>query len=172
MKGEEESLFTLFFRSKIMTDKEKSSFKTELKDFAMAIIEERLRFAQEAMKRAQEAANEEGKSSVGDKYEVSRAMGQIDSEMNARQLEEANRDLVHLQNINVAPLYNHVNEGTFVITDAQKFFFGIGLGIHKIHGDPIVFISINSPLGKACDGKKPGAKVNFNGKAYLIKEIW
>ena len=41
------------------------------------------------MVNAQEAANEEGKSSVGDKYETGRAMMQIERDKAAQQLDEA-----------------------------------------------------------------------------------
>lgn len=155
-----------------MTTPEKLAFKGSLYDFAHSILSDRILHAQEAMVSAQEAANEEGKSSVGDKYEVSRAMGQIDTEMNARQLEEANKDIVHLQSVDVNQVYGHVRDGAVVVTDTQTFFISIGLGIQKVNGKEIVFISLTSPLGRAFDGQRKLDKVKFNTKVYQVREIF
>ena len=84
-----------------MTKTEKQKEKNEFMKLAIDHIMQRIGTARHAMENAQAAANEEDKSSVGDKYETSRAMGQIDSEMNARQLEEARRELALLQKIDI-----------------------------------------------------------------------
>ncbi len=51
------------------------------------------------MDRAQEAANSEGKSPAGDKYETGRAMGQLQKEMHGRQLAEYAKEVKALQSI-------------------------------------------------------------------------
>lgn len=155
-----------------MTTAEKLSFKNDLKRFAIAHLESRIRFAQEALDRAQEAANEEGKSSMGDKYEVGRAMGQLDSEMYGHQLEENNRDLLHVHQADVDVIYNVASNGSVVMTDAQVFFIAVGLGIQKVGDKSVAFISLNSPLGHAFAGKKSKDEVSFNGKTYRVMEIF
>ena len=49
----------------------------------------RIATARQAMSEAQTAANEESKSSIGDKYETGRSMMQIEGEKAAHQLAEA-----------------------------------------------------------------------------------
>ncbi len=64
--------------------KEKLQFKEKLKDEAISIVQNRINSAATAMANAQESANSNDKSSAGDKYETSRAMGQLDRDMNAK----------------------------------------------------------------------------------------
>ena len=52
-------------------------------------VASRIETANQAMINAQKAANEEDKSSVGDKYETGRAMMQIERDKAAQQLDEA-----------------------------------------------------------------------------------
>ena len=55
----------------------------------MAYVHERIAATQEAIYTAQLSANEETKSSAGDKYETGRAMAQLEIEKNTAQLAEA-----------------------------------------------------------------------------------
>ena len=57
-----------------------------------ALLVQRITVSETAMKNAQESANSEDKSSAGDKYETSRAMGHLDRDMNAKQLLVAKQD--------------------------------------------------------------------------------
>ena len=67
-----------------MTDLEKIAFKEKLRSQCIALIEERMQLAAEAMQQAQDAANAEEKSSAGDKYETGRAMNHIQKDLHAR----------------------------------------------------------------------------------------
>ena len=80
-----------------MTDK--LALKKEILFRCISLVEKRIEAAIHAMHQAQEAANSEGKSSAGDKYETSRAMGQLDRDMNAKQVAEAQRDLAFLNGL-------------------------------------------------------------------------
>lgn len=134
-------------------------------------IQERIATAEDAMKRAQESANGEEKSSAGDKYETSRAMGQLDRDMNARQLAEAKKELAALQKIDADIVHQTVANGSLVITSAQAYFIGVGLGI--IHSDGISFIALspNAPLSKMMIGKKVNDTVQLNSNKILIQQI-
>ena len=52
------------------------------------VIDQKLLLAKQTMEMAQESANEENKSSVGDKYETGRAMAQQERDKAAVQLTE------------------------------------------------------------------------------------
>lgn len=155
-----------------MTIKQKQEYKRALYNFALAKLEERLATAQQAMLSAQEAANEEGKSSVGDKYETARAMGQIESEMNAKQLEEANKEIAHLLNINPAIICTHVMDGAVIKTDTNIFFLSVGLGQHVVNKKNTVFISASSPIGKIFANKIPGDVIEFNKTRYTLADVF
>ena len=155
-----------------MNDKEKIYLKNLLKDKANEILHARIDTAAKAMIEAQHAANEEGKSSVGDKYETSRAMAQIDRDIHARQLESAQKELSFLQQIDINIFCKKVEVGAYVDSDQGKYFFLIGLGPIDMVYEKVIFLSITSPIGKNFFGKKTGDKVSFNGNEFLIREIF
>lgn len=155
-----------------MNDKGKISLKIKLKEKASEILQKRIETSSLAMNEAQLSANEEGKSSVGDKYETSRAMAQIDVDIHARQLEMAQKDLNFIQQVDVTFFSKKVEVGAVVDSGNGKYFFLTGLGLVELDQEKYFFLSINSPIGRAFLGKKVGDKVNFNGKEILIKELF
>ena len=156
----------------VVTDKEKIGYKTFLKGRALEILHERINTSYEAMREAQVAANEEGKSSVGDKYETSRAMAQIDRDIHARQLESSQKELTFVQQLDVSMFRTKIDAGSFVETDMGKYFFLSGIGQVDTGIEKIFFLSMNSPIGKIFSGKEAGAVVLFNGKKILIKAVF
>ena len=64
-----------------MTNSEKIKFKELLKKECGFLLKNRSINSNSAMQDSQESANNQEKSSAGDKYETSRAMGQIDRDM-------------------------------------------------------------------------------------------
>ncbi|WP_258539158.1 hypothetical protein [Chitinophaga oryzae] len=65
---------------------ERIAHKQLLKQHGEQIFLQRIAVTQRAMDEAQAAANQESKSSVGDKYETARAMSHMEKDMHARQL--------------------------------------------------------------------------------------
>ena len=55
-------------------------------------LDQRIQNSLAAMQAAQESANSESKSSAGDKYETSRAMGHLDREMHGRMYQQAQQE--------------------------------------------------------------------------------
>ena len=68
----------------------------------------------QAMEAAKNSANEEGKSSAGDKYETARAMGQLDREMNGRMYEQAHQERLLLDKIDPQTVFSKVAFGALV----------------------------------------------------------
>ncbi len=146
-------------------------YKVKLKKYAEDILQQRIEAAQQAMLNAQDAANSEDKSSAGDKYETARAMGQLDREMNARQFEEAKRELAALQQLYVLESSPVVIPGSFVKTNKGDFFISSGLGIHTVEGKKIGFLSVKSPLAIPLLGKTVGDTFQFQGQPWKIEEL-
>ena len=155
-----------------MSDEEKIELKKSLKDKAIEILQERIDTSFDAMREAQLSANDEGKSSVGDKYETSRAMAHIDRDIHARQLESAQKDLSFIQQIDVTLFSKKVDIGAFVVSDSGKYIFLSGLGPIDFKGEKIIFLSINSPIGKIFLNKIKGDSVKFNNKEIVIRELF
>ena len=65
------------------------SIKQELYKLCQTYIQQRILTAKQAIEAAQQAANNETKSSSGDKYETGRAMMQLEIEKDSAQLSES-----------------------------------------------------------------------------------
>jgi hypothetical protein len=155
-----------------MTNAEKLAFKGRLKQWGLDLIGQRIRTSTEAMDAAQQAANNEEKSSAGDKYETSRAMGHLQKDMHARQLAESVKELAALHAIPIDSLYSSAQIGAFLTAGDTGFFIGIGLGKQIVDGQTILFLSPQAPLAKSLLGVKPGDSVLFNQRTTLIHDVF
>lgn len=155
-----------------MTDPEKILFKNKLKRAGLAIIEQRIATTKESMDQAQQAANQEGKSSAGDKYETARAMGHLQKDMHTRQLVEHLKELAALHEINADVIYPSAGTGAFITCEGISFFIAAGLGKQKIGEHTIFFLSPIAPLARILDQKKAGDSFLFNSLNTLISEVF
>ncbi|MBS0028291.1 GreA/GreB family elongation factor [Chitinophaga sp. 22321] len=143
---------------------EKIAHKRLLKQHCEQVFMQRITITQQAMDDAQAAANQESKSSVGDKYETARAMSHMEKDMHARQLLAHQQDLHAIRAINVQSIYHTPAAGAFVRSTTTNFFIGAGLGKQVINGEPVIFLSPVSPLAQQLMQKKVGDEFEFKGK--------
>jgi transcription elongation GreA/GreB family factor len=144
--------------------------KEKILEACKAVLLQRIDTAGKAMKAAQESSNSEDKSSAGDKYETARAMGQIDRNMNAKQLAQAQQELAELKRIDLQPA-EKVKAGSLVICASAVYFIAIGLGTITVEGTPVVVISPKSPLALQMIGKAKGASFSFNQRNITIENL-
>ena len=111
----------------LISQKDKIAFKNLVKSECLKQINQRIANAKAAIAQAQDAANSSDKSTAGDKYETSRAMGQIDSDMNSKQLLEAEQELSFLEKIDVGTLTDSIKIGSIFEMSDILFFVAIGL---------------------------------------------
>lgn len=138
----------------------------------ISIIESRIHASMVLMEEAQEAANNEEKSSAGDKYETGRAMNQLDKDMHARQLAGNKQELAALKSVDDSRVYDSVKAGAFIQTQQNNFFIAAGLGKISFEGMEIFLLSPNAPLARSFFGKKKDERLNFSGKEMLIVELF
>jgi len=155
-----------------MTDPEKIHFKTGLKQFALDLIGQRISAAKEAIGQAQDAANQEEKSSAGDKYETGRAMGHLQKDMYSRQLAEHAKELATLHSIQVDVIYPTPTAGAYVECPGISFFIAAGLGKQIKDGLTIYFLSPQAPLTSQLAGKKAGEIIRFNSTNLPILTVY
>ncbi len=148
-----------------------SDLKKELHQLCINYVRERMDTATQAINAAQQAANEETKSSAGDKYETGRAMAQQETDRNQAQLNEAHKLIVALNHINVGVVSKTALPGSLVITNNGKFYIAISAGTLLLNGDAYFAISPASPIGLILSGKKAGDEFSLNGKQYRVERI-
>jgi hypothetical protein len=155
-----------------MGNSEKILFKNRLKHFCLEMIEHRIAVAKRAIEDAREVTNQEEKSTVGDKYETARAMGQLEQDMYARQLAENIKEVSLLQSINTNTICSEAGAGAFIQCGELSFFIAAGLGKHVVDGTSIFFLSPNAPLARTLMHKKSGNEFVFNGVNMVIRDLY
>lgn len=121
------------------------------------------------MQDSQESANNQEKSSAGDKYETSRAMGQIDRDMYAYQLLEAEKDLTIITNLEIDKINQVIKPGSVFEINSQLIFVAIGLGSIKVNKISVLVISYKSPLYEQLKFKSVGDHVFLKMKTIRLK---
>jgi hypothetical protein len=134
-------------------------------------VESRIATAQQAKDDAQAAANEESKSSVGDKYETGRSMMQIEGENASHQLGEALKLKNILDRLSPDTRSEKVIVGSLVVTDVRKIFIAIGIGKLVVDGDEVLVVAPTSPLGKVLMGRSANDRMVFNNATLIILDV-
>lgn len=147
------------------------TIKIKLYAICQDYVSNRMNAAREAMAGAQGSANEETKSSSGDKYETGRAMAQLEIEKNAMQLAESIKLKHALDKIRIDFSPETAQAGSVVVTDRASIFLAISIGRVDVDGKAFTVISPASPLGRQLVGSKPGDMRTFNNQTYLVHEL-
>ena len=145
--------------------------KHQLYAQCFAHVEQRIATSREAIQAAQTAANEETKSSSGDKYETGRAMAQLEIEKNSEQLAEAKKLQEVLTQINPDNQTRVIQSGSLVTTNHGKFFIAIPAGQLTVDGEVYFAISKVSPIANHLLGLSAGMKFVFNQRNFVVEEV-
>lgn len=148
----------------------------EIKEALLAEVEElifqKISVFQKMMNDAQESANNETKSSAGDKFETGRAMMHIERDKNAKQLSEARKLELFLSQIKTDEVFDKVAFGSVVETTLGNYFISIAAGRIIIEGKKYFAISPQAPLAKEMLNKSIGAVINFNNNEVKILNVF
>lgn len=147
------------------------SLKTTFHDHCRAAVQETIDTARAAMASAQAAANENTKSSAGDKYETGRAMMQIERDKAAERLATAMKLEQVLSEINPEQVHESVALGSLVKTERGYFYLSVPLGKVKMEEGFFWAISPVSPVGRLMMGLRKGESYAFNGQEYELLEV-
>ncbi len=145
--------------------------KSALHTLCLAYIEQRITTATQAIRSAQSSANEETKSSAGDKYETGRAMAQLEIEKNSTQLSEANKLKQILSQINPDKITETAQSGSLVSTTNENYYIAIAAGQFTLEGKIYFAISPSSPIAHKLLGLKTGDQFTFNNKIFVIAKV-
>lgn len=157
---------------KSMTRQEQIELKIQLKEYCRKMIQVRMDSFRLAMNKSQESANEETKSSAGDKYETSRAMGHLEKDMYARQLAETGKAMASMMGIDCSMVYLSVSPGSIVRFENISYFILAGMGKIEFNAKPFYVISPNAPLAHSLLGKKKDDIVSINNCMHQILEVF
>ncbi len=148
------------------------NIKENLNKICVEIIQLKLLQVKDTIKKAQESANSDTKSSMGDKYETGRAMAQLEIEKSTKQKAELETQLQLLERIAVFKNLEVVANGSLVICNSGNYYISISAGLITVDSSQYYAVSSLSPIGKELIGMKRGEKIQFNGKNIEVLEIF
>jgi transcription elongation GreA/GreB family factor len=148
-----------------------SDIKAKLHALCVAYVQTRMQAAEQAIAEAQQAQNDDTKSSAGDKYETGREMAQQETNRNLAQLNEANKLMVALNQISYNGTSQKAETGSVIFTNNGNFYLAISAGSLLLDGKNFFAVSPASPIGFKLKDKKTGEKFILNEKTYQIQSI-
>lgn len=148
-----------------------SDIKTELYNYCLSTIETKLNTINSVFDSAQSAANNETKSTAGDKHDTARAMAHLESEKNAKQLVEINKLKRVLPYLKEFKISDKAGLGSLVITNSGNYYLSISLGKITLNSINYLLISPVTPIGKLLVGLSVGDVVSFNSKSIKVLEL-
>ena len=131
-----------------------STPKETIHNNCLQLIDEKIERLNSIIQSAQDASNNETKSSAGDKFETARAMMQAEKDKAGMQLQEAFKMKSVLDQIDRKNLSKEVKLGSLVQTTLGLFYLSIALG--DIINSKIKCFAISpvSPVGQKMKGMK------------------
>lgn len=145
--------------------------KTQLHLQCVNKVDQRISELKHILKEAQQAANNETKSSAGDKHETARAMAQLETEKLSAQLTDALKLKQSLDVINPKNNHPQIGSGSLVFTNRTIFYLAVSLGKINVENQDYFVISSVSPIGQQLLSKKEKDSFTFNGVEYVIEKV-
>jgi transcription elongation GreA/GreB family factor len=127
--------------------------------------------AQLALEMANSSANEDTKSSAGDKYETTREMIQQEIDKHSAAISEAVKQKQLLQLINPERKTEKIQPGSLVKTDKNTFYISISAGALTLDGAKYMAVAAFSPIGQQMIDKQAGDSFVFNTVKHQIIEV-
>ena len=148
-----------------------SAIKKSLHHTTRALLDRRIAALERSIADLQATANEEDKSSAGDKYETGREMMRQEQEKMDAQLAQAYLLREQLSRLDPNEAHEHVQAGSLVITGEGRYYLAAAVGRVGLHGVNYFVLSTAAPLGRALLGKRVGEEVTVRGRKLKIEVV-
>ncbi|MFT6872864.1 MAG: transcription elongation GreA/GreB family factor [Roseivirga sp.] len=145
--------------------------KLQLFQECLRLANARVTRLEDEMKALKDSAASDTKSSMGDKYETSTEMMNLEKGKIAEQLGEASRMKQTLNSLDLDKVYIECQLGTLVVTENASYFLATSIGKVGVEGSDFFVISPISPIGQQLLGKQVGDYINFGGKKVSIVKV-
>jgi len=155
-----------------MTLKEQLNHKEKVHGLCLKMVKDRVDICQLAMDNAQQASNDEEKSSAGDKFETSRAMNHMEKEMYGKQLQSNLMEQAAIQAISLNGRHDAIQSGSYISCRDFDFYIAGGLGKTEVNGRLIYLLSPDAPLAALLRSKKKGDTFLFNKHEIRIADVY
>lgn len=116
-------------------------------------------------------AQNDAKSSAGDKHETALSMMHLEQEKLNAKLAECLEQLRILERIDPAQIHDRVHLGSLIRVNAMTVFIACALPKINIDGVDVVGVSAEAPLALALRGAGVWEEIVVNGATFTVKEI-
>lgn len=148
------------------------NFKLNIINACRIFLTEKTQAIDTIMIELSNSANNETKSSAGDKHETGRAMMQLEQEKLSKQITDLANQKNDFDKIDFLRLSTIISQGSLVETNKGYFFIATSLGKLIVDNKIVFVISSKSPLAVAFAGKQQKDFLRFNGVEYVIEHIF
>jgi len=118
-----------------------------------------------------DSADSDTKSSMGDKYETSREMINLEKGKIFEQLTNTEKMLLSLKSLDLNKASIKGELGALITTNSAVYFIAVSLGKVVLSGNDYYVLSPMSPVGRALLYKQAGDEIHFAGKTSKIESI-
>ena len=145
--------------------------KSQILKMLVQITDQQIDMLKKSIAQTQASANEETKSSAGDKYETGRAMAQLEIDKLRNQLFQSQNALQVLNGISPENQTDRVKHGSLVKTTLGYYFISISSKELKVEDQLVYPISVSAPISKCFMNRKKGDTIEFQGRLFLIEDL-
>lgn len=146
--------------------------RKELKQFVLSKLNVQIEQLQNQITDLTQDAQNDAKSSAGDKHETGLAMMHIEQEKRSHKLSQ----LIQLKQLAAQlpeeKLHNKIAIGSIVRTNQAIFYLSIPLPQFTYQNKTVYCISAQAPLTQLLLNQHVGSKITFNKITYEILEIF
>ncbi|WP_396181578.1 hypothetical protein [Flavobacterium sp.] len=147
------------------------NFKQKILSHYQLLLQDKIDIYQDLIHSLTEDAQNDAKSSAGDKHETTLSKLHIEQEKIANKLKEALEQQFILSKLDITQVSNNVVLGSLVKTNHLTVFVCTALPKITVDNQPVFAISPQSPLGVQLMHKKVQAEFLVNQVNYKILEI-
>lgn len=151
--------------------KNRAAYKERLLKSSLDFLSKKIDEVDKSLKDLQSSANQESRSSMGDKYETGRSMALLEKEKLHSLYENLTSQYKILSQIK-PKVSEKVESGTIIFTKGNLFLVSVPLGNIEFEGKKIFLLSPTAPLATAVSGLKEGDPYVFQGKREKIEELY
>jgi transcription elongation GreA/GreB family factor len=147
------------------------NFKQKVYQKFKQVVTDKIDRLQKQLAELKESTVNETKSTVGDKYETTRALLQTEQDTVRKKIQEARDQEVSYHQIDNTITSPVIRPGSLVKTSNGWFFISVALGKIIVDGKTVTAISPLSPLGQSLIGLTTNTAIEIKGIYYLIEII-
>lgn len=145
--------------------------KQKVLEYYKQLVQDRIDVYQDLIESLATDAQNDAKSSAGDKHETALSMMQLEQEKLTYKLLESITHLKTLATIDGLKKHTVIGVGSLVKVNDLTLLISVALPKINLDNQTVFAVSPDSPLARQLMGKSLAYQFELNGKEYLVKAV-